>query len=64
MSTVKSLINGFVGLDGVPVLLHEGEERDAEDALVLARPDLFSEPATEPQRTARGRAKDAKSADD
>jgi hypothetical protein len=63
MSKVKAKVGGFVGHEGVPVLLVEGEERDADDALVQARPDLFTEPPA-PRRVAqrmtgtRGKAKD------
>ena len=50
MSKVKANMDGFVGLDGVPVLLHAGEEYDAEHALVQARPDLFDEVPEAPKR--------------
>lgn len=60
MSTVKATFSGFVGLDGVPVLVHEGEVWDAGHPLVQARPELFTEPAAEPKRpTIRGKSKDA-----
>jgi len=52
MSKVRALISGFVGLNGVPIPVHEGDEWDADDALVQARPDLFSEPV-EPEKPAR-----------
>jgi hypothetical protein len=53
MSKVKALISGFVGFNGVPVLLAEGGEWDAEDPRVLARPDLFTEPPAKPKRQER-----------
>jgi hypothetical protein len=49
MSTVKATFDGFVGLNGVPVLLHDGDEYDMEHPLVQAHPDLFTEPATRRQ---------------
>ena len=50
MSTVKALRDCFVGTPNGPVLLHEGEEHDADSSLVRARPDLFTDPVPEPQR--------------
>lgn len=50
MSKVKATYGGFVGFEGVPVLLHEGEEYDAGHPLVAARPELFSEPVSAPKR--------------
>lgn len=52
MSKVKATYGGFVGFQGVPVLLHEGEEYDADHPLVAARPELFSEPVAAPKRPA------------
>lgn len=58
MSQVKANYNGFVGLNGVPVLLHEGDVYDADHALVAARPDLFDEvPEAAPKRPVLGRPK-------
>lgn len=37
--------HGFVGHDGVPVLLAEHDEYDADHPLVKARPDLFDKVA-------------------
>jgi hypothetical protein len=48
MSKVRAKVGGFVGHEGIPVLLVEGEERDSEDSLVQARPDLFTEPPRRP----------------
>lgn len=53
MSTVKATYDGFVGHDGVPVLLVDGAEYDADHPLVQARPDLFTEPRRAPARAAR-----------
>jgi len=49
MSTVKATFNGFVGHEGVPVLLHDGDEYEADHPLVEARPELFTEPEPEPE---------------
>jgi hypothetical protein len=60
MSTVKSTYSGFVGLDGVPVLLHDGDEYDAGHPLVEAYPHMFTEPRRSPGRppAAKGKATD------
>lgn len=44
MSKVFSVYAGFVGHDGVPTLLSEGDEYEADHSLVLAHPELFTEP--------------------
>jgi hypothetical protein len=44
MSTVKATFDGFVGLNGVPVLLADGDEYDSEHPLVEAHPEMFTEP--------------------
>lgn len=44
MSNVRAVYEGFVGHEGVPVLLHEGDEYDADHPLVVARPELFTDP--------------------
>lgn len=44
MSKVRSIYDGFAGFNGVPVPLAVGDEYDSNDPLVLARPELFSEP--------------------
>ena len=49
MSTVKATYDGFVGLNGVPVLLNEGDEYDSEHPLVQQHPDMFTEPPTRRQ---------------
>ena len=67
MSKVKVNGNhGFVGVDGVPVLLSEHDEYDADHPLVRARPDLFDEVPEPPKRPTftRGKSRDAKDADD
>lgn len=48
MSTVKAIIDGFVGFSGVPILLHDGDEYDAEHPLVQAHPEMFTEPRRAP----------------
>lgn len=50
MSTVKALIDGFVGLDGVPVLLAVGDEYDSEHPMVQQHPHMFTEPKRAPGR--------------
>lgn len=50
MSKVHATYSGFVGLDGVPVLLNDGDEYDDGHPLVQARPDLFTEPPTRRQQ--------------
>jgi len=49
MSTVKAIYSGFVGHEGVPVLLNDGDDYDVEHPLVQARPELFTEPPTRRQ---------------
>jgi hypothetical protein len=58
VSKVKSTCDGFVALDGVPVLLSPGDEYESDHPLVKARPDLFDAPP-EPKRPVLGRKKDA-----
>jgi hypothetical protein len=60
MSTVKATYDGFVGLNGVPVLLHDGDEYDSEHPLVQAQPDKFTEPRRAPAKPAvtKGKASD------
>ena len=36
MSTVKATYDGFVGLDGVPVLLADGDVYESDHPLVVA----------------------------
>lgn len=59
MSTVKALIDGFVGLNGVPVLLAVGDEYDNEHPMVLQHPEMFTEPRRAPGRPAGGKNKGA-----
>lgn len=59
MSMVKSLIDGFVGLDGVPVLLAVGDEYDTEHPLVQQHPYMFTEPKRAPGRPLGSRNKSA-----
>lgn len=56
---VQSKYSGFVGVDGVPVLVHEGEDYDSEHPLVQARPDLFTEPKRAPGRPLGSKNKSA-----
>jgi len=64
MSKVTAVYNGFVGHEGVPVLLHEGDEWDADDALVQAQPALFTEPPKRPSPRLPGQRGKSKDADD
>lgn len=57
MSKVQSTYHGFVGHEGVPVLLHEGDEYDADHPLVSAQPNLFTEPPAPKRTMLRGKAK-------
>jgi hypothetical protein len=45
MSTVIATYSGFVGHNGVPVQLHDGDEYDSSHPLVQANPHMFGEPA-------------------
>lgn len=54
MSKVQATYSGFVGLDGVPVLLTEGAEYDEGHPMVQAHPQMFTEPPT--RRQARQQA--------
>jgi len=60
MSMVKAIVNGFVGHDGVPILLHDGDEYDSEHPLVQAHPEMFTEPRRSPAKppAAKSRASD------
>jgi len=57
---VRSTFDGFVGHAGGEVLLRGGDEYEVDHPLVVARPDLFTEPpapevpeaAAEPERDA------------
>ena len=49
--------HGFVGHDGVPVLLAGGDEYDSEHPLVQARPELFDEVPEPAKRAVLGRPK-------
>jgi len=57
---VTSLYDGFVGLDGIPVLLATGDEYDDTHPIVAARPELFTEPRRGPGRppAAKGKSTD------
>ena len=50
MSTVKATFSGFIGHDGVPTWVNEGDEFDENDPLVVASPDKFTEPKRSPGR--------------
>ncbi len=49
MSKVTATYSGFVPVDGVPVQLQDGDEYEADHPLVVARPELFTEPEPEPE---------------
>ena len=55
---VQATYSGFVGVDGVPVLLGVGDEYDDSHPLVQARPDLFTEPRRSPGRPLGSKNKD------
>ena len=64
--SAKARVNGnhgFVGHEGVPVLLAEHDEYDADHPLVKARPDLFDQAAESPKRPVLSKDK-PKGADD
>jgi hypothetical protein len=42
MATVRPTIDGFVGFEGVPILLHTADEYDEDHPLVKAHPHFFS----------------------
>lgn len=63
MSKVFSKVDGFVGVDGVPVLLAVGDEYDASHPLAQARPEMFTEPKRAPGRPVGSRNKPAGSDD-
>lgn len=50
MSKVNATYGGFVGLNGVPVLLADGDEYDENHPLVQAHPHMFTEPRRSPGR--------------
>lgn len=50
MSKVNAIYSGFVGLNGVPVLLGEGDEYDDSHPMVQAHPQHFTEPRRSPGR--------------
>lgn len=56
---VRATFSGFVGHGGVPVYIHEGEERSADDELARAFPQHFVavQPVAEQPR-GRGRRQD------
>lgn len=58
MSKVQATYSGFVGHDGVPVLLTEGAEYDENHPVVQANPGMFTEPPT--RRQARQAAAEKK----
>lgn len=57
MSTVKALIDGFVGLNGVPVLLAVGDEYDTEHPMVQQHSHMFTEPRRSPGRPLGSKSK-------
>lgn len=59
MSKVQATYSGFVGHEGVPVLLHDGDEYDSDHSLVQARPELFTDPPAPKRPLARGKTKGA-----
>lgn len=50
MSKVNATYSGFVGLNGMPVLLHEGDDYDDTHPMVQAHPEHFTEPRRGPGR--------------
>jgi hypothetical protein len=59
MSTVRSLVTGFVGYgNGLELQLEAGQEFDDAHALVQARPDLFTPPEKPAATTKRRRSMD------
>lgn len=63
MSKVNATYDGYVGVDGVPVLLSAGDEYDSEHPLVQSRPELFTEPKRSPGRPLGSRNKDTRASD-
>lgn len=59
MSKVYATYSGFVGFDGVPVLLADGAEYDDTHPLVQAHPELFTEPRRSPGRPLGSKNKSA-----
>jgi hypothetical protein len=58
MSKVTATYDGYVGVEGVPVLVTSGDEYDSEHPLVQNRPELFTEPRRAPGRPLGSRNKD------
>lgn len=54
---VTAIYSGFVGHEGVPILVTAGQEYDEAHPLVRAQPQHFTEPAKR-GLGGRGRAKD------
>jgi hypothetical protein len=52
---VRSTFSGFIGYQGVPVYIHEGEERPADDELARAFPQHFVAIAAVAEPRGRGR---------
>lgn len=50
MSTVKATFSGFIGHEGVPAWVNEGDEYDENHPLVAANPQKFTEPKRSPGR--------------
>lgn len=57
MSTVRATYSGFVGLNGMPVLLNDGDEYDENHPMVQAHPQHFTEPRRGPGRPAGSKNK-------
>lgn len=56
---VRATFSGFIGHQGVPVYIHEGEERPADDELAKAFPQHFAQiQPTVDQPRSRGRRQD------
>ncbi len=55
MSKVYATFSGFVGFEGVPTEIHDGDEYPADHPLVQANPHLFAAPPQRvtPRREAR-----------
>lgn len=56
-SKVTATYTGWVGLNGMPVLLSEGAEYDDDHPLVQAMPQHFTEPRRAPGRPLGSRNK-------
>jgi hypothetical protein len=56
MSKVTATYSGFVGHEGVPVWVTDGDEYEADHPLVQTHPELFTKPPAPKQPEAREQA--------